>query len=316
MAGNMILWWTIFIVFVLTMLALDLGVFNRKAHVIKVKEALLWTLFWVSLSMLFCLGIYYLRGHEKALEFLTAYLIEESLSIDNLFVFLLIFNYFGIPAKYEHKALFWGILGALVMRGVFIIAGVALITKFHWIIYIFGAFLIITAIKITLQKDKKIQPEKNPVLKLLHKIMPVDPSFDGGRFFLKKQGRWFATPLFAIVLVLETTDVIFAVDSIPAVLAISTDPFIVYTSNVFAILGLRSLFFAISGIMRLFHYLNYGLSIVLSFVGLKMLLTDIYKIPIVISLGTIAMVLLLSILASILWPAREQPSTLCKANHD
>lgn len=295
-------------VFVLTMLALDLGVFNRKAHVIKVKEALLWTLFWVSLSMLFCLGIYYLKGYEKALEFLTAYLIEESLSIDNLFVFLLIFNYFGIPAKYEHKALFWGVLGALVMRGVFIIAGVALITKFHWIIYIFGALLIITAIKITFQKDKKIQPEKNPVLKLLHKIMPVDPSFDGGRFFLKKQGRWFATPLFAIVLVLETTDVIFAVDSIPAVLAISTDPFIVYTSNVFAILGLRSLFFAISGIMRLFHYLHYGLSIVLSFVGLKMLLTDIYKIPIVISLGTIATVLLLSILASILWPAREQPT--------
>ncbi len=308
MAGNMTLWWTIFMVFVLTMLALDLGVFNRKAHVIKVKEALLWTLFWVSLSMLFCLGIYYLKGYEKALEFLTAYLIEESLSIDNLFVFLLIFNYFGIPAKYEHKALFWGVLGALVMRGVFIIAGVALITKFHWIIYIFGALLIITAIKITFQKDKKIQPEKNPVLKLLHKIMPVDPSFDGGRFFLKKQGRWFATPLFAIVLVLETTDVIFAVDSIPAVLAISTDPFIVYTSNVFAILGLRSLFFAISGIMRLFHYLHYGLSIVLSFVGLKMLLTDIYKIPIVISLGTIATVLLLSILASILWPAREQPT--------
>jgi tellurite resistance protein TerC len=304
----MTLWWTIFMVFVLTMLALDLGVFNRKAHVIKVKEALLWTLFWVSLSMLFCLGIYYLKGYEKALEFLTAYLIEESLSIDNLFVFLLIFNYFGIPAKYEHKALFWGVLGALVMRGVFIIAGVALITKFHWIIYIFGALLIITAIKITFQKDKKIQPEKNPVLKLLHKIMPVDPSFDGGRFFLKKQGRWFATPLFAIVLVLETTDVIFAVDSIPAVLAISTDPFIVYTSNVFAILGLRSLFFAISGIMRLFHYLHYGLSIVLSFVGLKMLLTDIYKIPIVISLGTIATVLLLSILASILWPAREQPT--------
>ena len=307
MAGNMTLWWTIFIVFVLTMLALDLGVFNRKAHVIKVKEALLWTLFWVSLSMLFCLGIYYLKGYEKALEFLTAYLIEESLSIDNLFVFLLIFNYFGIPAKYEHKALFWGVLGALVMRGVFIIAGVALITKFHWIIYIFGALLIITAIKITLQKDKKIQPEKNPVLKLLHKIMPVDSSFDGGRFFLKKQGRWFATPLFAIVLVLETTDVIFAVDSIPAVLAISTDPFIVYTSNVFAILGLRSLFFAISGIMRLFHYLNYGLAIVLSFVGIKMLLTDIYKIPILISLGTIATVLLLSIIASILWPAREQP---------
>jgi tellurite resistance protein TerC len=257
--------------------------------------------------MCFCLGIYYFRGQEKALEFLAAYLIEESLSIDNLFVFLLIFKYFGIPTQYEHKALFWGILGALVLRAVFIIAGVALIAKFHWVIYVFGVFLIITAIKIVFEKDKEIHPEKNPVLKLLHRIMPVDSGFNGGKFFLKREGRWVATPMFAVVLLLETTDVIFAVDSIPAVLAISADPFIVYTSNVFAILGLRSLFFAISGIMRLFHYLHYGLAIVLSFVGIKMLLSNIYKIPIVVSLGIIAATVALSIVASMLWPKKEQP---------
>jgi tellurite resistance protein TerC len=307
MESNMTVWWIIFVLFILAMLALDLGVFNRRAHVIKVKEALWWTFFWVSLAMLFCLGIYYFKGQEKALEFLAAYLIEESLSIDNLFVFLLIFNYFGIPAQYEHKALFWGILGALILRAVFIIAGVALIAKFHWVIYIFGAFLIFTAIKIAFEKDKEIHPGKNPVLKLLRRIMPVDGSFDGGKFFLKKEGRWVATPMFAVVLLLETTDVIFAVDSIPAVLAISADPFIVYTSNVFAILGLRSLFFAISGIMRLFHYLHYGLAIVLSFVGIKMLLSNIYKIPIGVSLGIIAATVALSIIASILWPKKEQP---------
>ncbi len=307
MESNMTVWWIIFVLFILAMLALDLGVFNRRAHVIKVKEALWWTLFWVSLAMCFCLGIYYFRGQEKALEFLAAYLIEESLSIDNLFVFLLIFNYFGIPTQYEHKALFWGILGALVLRAVFIIAGVALIAKFHWVIYVFGVFLIITAIKIVFEKDKEIHPEKNPVLKLLRRIMPVDSGFNGGKFFLKKEGRWVATPMFAVVLLLETTDVIFAVDSIPAVLAISADPFIVYTSNVFAILGLRSLFFAISGIMRLFHYLHYGLAIVLSFVGIKMLLSNIYKIPIIVSLGIIAATVALSIVASMLWPKKEQP---------
>jgi tellurite resistance protein TerC len=222
-------------------------------------------------------------------------------------VFLLIFKYFGIPTQYEHKALFWGILGALVLRAVFIIAGVALIAKFHWVIYIFGVFLIFTAIKIVFEKDKEIHPEKNPVLKLLHRIMPVDSGFNGGKFFLKKEGRWVATPMFAVVLLLETTDVIFAVDSIPAVLAISADPFIVYTSNVFAILGLRSLFFAISGIMRLFHYLHYGLAVVLSFVGVKMLLSNIYKIPIGVSLGIIATTVAISIIASMLWPKKEQP---------
>ncbi len=298
--------WIGFIIFVLAMLALDLGVFNRKTHEVKIREALLWTAFWVSLAMLFCGGVYYFRGHEKALEFLAGYLIEESLSMDNLFVFLLIFRFFGIPAMYEHKLLFWGILGALVMRAIFIGLGVALISRFHWIIYVFGAFLVYTAIKMAFEKDKEIHPDRNPLLILLKKIMPVDHDVEGGKFFVRKGGILHATPLFAVVLVLETTDLIFAVDSIPAVLAVTRDPFIVYTSNVFAILGLRSLFFALAGMMRLFHYLHYGLVVVLAFVGVKMLISDIFHIPIVISLLVIACVLALSIGASMIWPQEEK----------
>jgi len=294
--------WIVFFAFVFLMLALDLGVFNRKAHEIKVREALLWTAFWVILAMLFCLGVYFIEGHQKALEFLTAYLIEESLSVDNLFVFLMIFNYFAVPGKYEHKALFWGILGALILRGVFIITGVALIQRFHWLIYVFGAFLILTALKMAFGKGQDIHPEKNPILGLLRKVMPMAGSYDKGHFFVRKEGRWFASPLFAVVLVLETTDVVFAVDSIPAVLAVSRDPFIVYTSNVFAILGLRSLFFALSGMMRLFCYLHYGLVVVLSFVGIKMLVSKFYTIPIALSLAIVAGVLLLSVLLSFVWP--------------
>lgn len=294
--------WTVFAILVLVFLALDLGVFNRKAHVVNVKEALLWTGFWVTLAMLFCGGVYWFEGHHKALEFLAGYLIEYSLSVDNLFVFLMIFGYFQVPPQYEHKALFWGILGALVIRAVFIFAGVALIERFEWIIYVFGLFLIYTAAKMAVSKDREVHPEKNPVLKGLRRIMPVDNSFDGGRFFLVKNGVRHATPLFAVVLALETTDILFAVDSIPAVLAITTDPFIVYTSNVFAILGLRSLFFALSGLMRIFHYLHWGLVVILTFVGVKMLLTELVKIPVFVSLGVIVGVLLLSILASVLWP--------------
>lgn len=294
--------WTVFAILVLVFLALDLGVFNRKAHVVNVKEALLWTGFWVTLAMLFCGGVYWFEGHHKALEFLAGYLIEYSLSVDNLFVFLMIFGYFQVPPQYEHKALFWGILGALVIRAVFIFAGVALIERFEWIIYVFGLFLIYTAAKMAVSKDREVHPEKNPVLKGLRRIMPVDNSFDGGRFFLVKNGVRHATPLFAVVLALETTDILFAVDSIPAVLAITTDPFIVYTSNVFAILGLRSLFFALSGLMRIFHYLHWGLVVILSFVGVKMLLSHLVKIPVFVSLGVIVGVLLLSILASVLWP--------------
>jgi tellurite resistance protein TerC len=298
--------WGVFGVLVLAFLALDLGVFNRKAHVIHVREALLWTGFWVALALSFCGGVYAFEGHHKAMEFLAGYLIEYSLSVDNLFVFLLIFGYFQIPARYEHKALFWGILGALVIRAVFIFAGVALIERFEWIIYVFGAFLIYTAAKMAVSKDREVHPEKNPVLKMLRKVMPVVTTFDGGRFFLTKDGVRYATPLFAVVLALETTDILFAVDSIPAVLAITTDPFIVYTSNVFAILGLRSLFFALSGLMRIFHYLHWGLVVILSFVGIKMLLSNLVKIPVFVSLGIIVGVLVLSILASVLWPRQVE----------
>jgi len=298
--------WGGFVVFVLAMLALDLGVFNRKVHEVKVKEALWWTAFWMSLALLFCGGVYFFRGQEKALEFFAGYLVEQSLSMDNLFVFLLIFKYFRVPAKYEHKALFWGVLGALVMRAVFIGLGVVLISRFSWIIYVFGAFLVFTAVRMAIERESEIHPQKNPLLLVLKKIMPVDHGFDSGKFLVRKKGILYATSLLAVVLVLETTDLIFAVDSIPAVLAITRDPFIVYTSNVFAILGLRSLFFALSGMMRLFHYLHYGLVFVLAFVGVKMLISHYFHIPVIVSLGVIAGTLGLSIGASMIWPKTEK----------
>ncbi|HPK23339.1 MAG TPA: TerC family protein [Smithella sp.] len=298
----MTLWWTIFGVFILAMLALDLGVFNRKAHVIKMKEALLWVSFWVSLAVAFGVGVYYFYGHSKALEFFTAYIIEYSLSIDNLFVFLLIFRFFNVPQAYEHKALFWGILLALITRAAFIFAGVVLINKFHWIMYLFGAFLIYTGIKLAMNKQTEVHPDKNIAIKMLRYVVPVTKEFHEARFFIIKNGKRFATPMLAVLLALETTDILFAVDSIPAVLAISRDPFIVYTSNVFAILGLRSLFFAISGLMKLFHLLHYGLSAILSFVGVKMLIADFYHIPVGISLTVISSLLVISIVASIIWP--------------
>ncbi|HPK53404.1 MAG TPA: TerC family protein [Smithellaceae bacterium] len=301
----MTLWWISFAVIILALLALDLGVFNRRSHVIKLKEALLWTGFWTSLAMIFCGGIYFLYGHNKALEFLTGYLIEESLSVDNLFVFLLLFRYFGVPQEYEHKALFWGILMALVTRGIFIFGGVALINKFHWIIYVFGVFLVFTGIKMALNKETEVHPEKNIAIKALHFFIPVVKKFSGDKFFIVQEGRRYATPMLAVLLTLETTDIIFAVDSIPAVLAITTDPFIVYTSNVFAILGLRSLFFAISGLMKTFHFLHYGLAVILSFVGIKMLIADFYKIQTGLSLAVIAAVLALSIIASLIRPVKD-----------
>ena len=301
-----VLWWVVFNIFVLAMLALDMGVFHRTAHVVRIKEALLWSAIWISLALLFFLGIFFWRGRVTALEFLTGYLIEKSLSVDNLFVFLLIFSYFRVPSLYQHKILFWGILGALIMRAIFIFAGVALIQKFHWILYLFGAFLILTGIKMALQKDREIHPEKNPVLILLQRLMPVTDRYEGGRFFVRREGRYLATLLFIVLLVVETTDVIFAMDSIPAVLAITLDPFIVYTSNVFAILGLRSLYFALAGMMALFHYLHYGLSAILVFVGAKMLLADLYKIPVGIALGVVACFLTISIIASIVHPRKEE----------
>jgi len=299
--------WGGFIIFILGLLILDLKVLQKDDHEIKVREALAWTGFWIVLALMFNAGVYYFEGTQKALEFLTAYLIEKSLSVDNIFVFLMVFSYFGIPSKYQHRVLFWGIIGALIMRAAFILVGVALIERIHWIIYVFGAFLIFIGIKMALEKEKEIHPEKNPVLKYFRKIMPVTKEFVGHDFFTKKGTRWAATPLFVVLLVIESTDVMFAVDSIPAVLAISHDPFIVYTSNVFAILGLRALYFAIAGVMQLFHYLNYGLAFILVFVGIKMILADFYKLPVSVALGVIAGVLAISVIASLMFPKKTDP---------
>jgi tellurite resistance protein TerC len=288
-------------------LTLDLGVISRKAHAVKIKESLYWTAFWIALALLFCGGVYFFYGHQKALEFLAGYLVEYSLSVDNLFVFLLFFRYFSVPAELEQKALIWGIMIALVMRGIFIFAGIVLINEFHWVIYIFGAFLIFTAVQIGRGKEQEVHPENNIAIKLLRRLMPIYPEYSSHHFFTTLDCKRYATPLLVVVLVLGTTDVFFAVDSIPAVFAVTMDPFIVYTSNVFAVLGLRSLFFAISGLMKLFHYLQYGLAVILGFVGVKMLITDIYKIHIGASLAVIASVITLSIAASLIWPKKKLP---------
>ena len=297
--------WIGFLLFVFLMLALDLGIFHRKAHEVKIKEALIWSAVWISLAMIFNYGLYIFMGEQKALEFLTGYVIEKSLSVDNLFVFIMIFSYFNVPAKYQHRVLFWGILGALIMRAIFIFAGVALINKFHWIIYIFGAFLIFTGIKMSFHKDEKIDPEKNPLVRLFKKFMPVTATSHGEKFFVKLDGKMFATPLFVVLLLVEFTDLIFAVDSIPAILAITNDTFIIFTSNVFAILGLRALYFALAGITKYFYYIKYGLSAVLVFVGVKMTIVDIYKVPIAYSLLIIMSILLLSIVFSLIFPKKE-----------
>jgi tellurite resistance protein TerC len=299
----MTLFWVGFNLFVLAMLALDLGVFHRKSHEVKIKEALIWSAVWIALALCLNAGIYYFMGKVKALEFLTGYLIEKSLSVDNIFVFILIFSYFKIEPRYQHKILFWGILGALVMRIALILLGVELLNRFHWVIYVFGLLLIATGIKLALEKGKEINPDKNPVLRLFKKIMPVTNEMAGGKFITRVYGKVSATPLLVVLIVVETTDLIFAVDSIPAILAISRDTFIVYTSNVMAILGLRALYFALAGVMGLFHYLHYGLSAILVFVGAKMMLTDLYKIPIIVSLIVIAGILAVSIAVSIWKPA-------------
>jgi tellurite resistance protein TerC len=296
--------WTGFNVFVLGMLALDLGVFHKKSSEISVKEALVWTGVWITLAMLFNFFVYQYFGRQQAIEFFTGYIIEKSLSVDNIFVIIMIFSYFHVPTSYQHKVLFWGILGALVMRVIFIFAGIELIHRFHWLIYIFGSFLIITGIRMVLSAEVKLEPEKNPVVKLVRKFLPVTPSFDGDKFFVRRGAKLWATPLFVVVILIETTDLIFAVDSIPAILAITDNSFIVYTSNVFAILGLRSLYFALSGIEKIFHYLKYGLAAILVFVGSKMCLTDYYKIPIELSLAIIVSVLIFAVLASMLFPQK------------
>jgi tellurite resistance protein TerC len=306
------LWlWVGFNVFILAMLALDLGVFHRKSHVVSLKESLTWTGVWVVLALVFNAGVWHYAGSQKALEFFTGYLIEKSLSVDNVFVFALLFSYFAVPPVYQHKVLFWGILGALIMRAIMIALGAALITKFAWIIYVFGAFLILTGIKMIVKREEEIHPERNPVVRWFKKLMPVTPEYRGDKFFVRENGIRMATPLFVVLLLVEFTDLIFAVDSIPAIFAVTTDPFIVYTSNVFAILGLRSLYFALAGVMDKFHYLKIGLGVVLTFVGVKMLLAHTaWKIDTLVSLGVIVVILSTSVVLSLLRPKTIKPATL------
>lgn len=298
--------WIGFLVFVFLMLAIDLGIFHRHSHEVKIKEALIWSAVWISLALIFNYGIYHFLGKQKGIEFLTGYIIEKSLSVDNLFVFIMIFSYFNVDPKYQHRVLFWGIIGALIMRAIFIFAGVALIEKFHWIIYVFGGFLIFTGVKMLFHKDEKLDPEKNPLVRLFKKFFPVTEKMHGDSFFVRIGGKLFATPLFIVLLMVEFTDLIFAVDSIPAIMAITHDTFIIFTSNVFAILGLRALYFALAGITKFFYYIKYGLSAVLVFVGIKMVIVDIYKVPIEYSLLTIVSILAISIIVSLIFPKNKE----------
>lgn len=291
--------WVGFIVFVLAMLAIDLGVFQRKVHAISMKEAAGWTIAWITLALIFNVVVYFWRGGEIAAAFFTGYIIEKALSVDNLFVFALIFTFFGVPREYQHGVLFWGILGALIMRGVFIAAGATLLEHFHWVMYLFGAFLVFTGIKLAQHQETTIYPDRNPLVRLLRKLMPVTDVYHGGKFFIRQAGRLVATPLLVVLLVVESTDVVFAIDSIPAVFAITRDPFIVYTSNVFAILGLRALFFLLAGALDKFYYLKTALAVILVFVGVKMLVADVFKIPVAISLLVIAGLLAAAIVASL-----------------
>jgi len=306
--------WIGFNLFVLSLLALDLGVFHRHAHKVSIKEATIWSIVWITMAMFFNLGLYLFwdkvspnssySNSEAALAFFTGYLIEKSLSVDNIFVFVLIFTFFAVPAIYQHRVLFWGILGALIMRGALIAVGAVLLKEFHWIIYIFGAFLIFTGIRMAIHRNEEMHPEQNPVVKLLRRIIPVAENYEGDHFFIRRAGKLLATPLFLVLLIVESTDLVFAVDSIPAIFAVTNDPFIVYTSNVFAILGLRSLYFLLAGVLDKFYYLKLGLSFVLAFVGTKMVIVDIYKIPVGLSLGVIASILAISVVGSLLHSRR------------
>jgi tellurite resistance protein TerC len=307
--GISIYFWIGFHLFVFIMLALDLGVFHKHTHKVPVKEAIIWSAVWITLALLFNLFVFFEFGKTKALEFLTGYVIEYSLSVDNIFVFILIFSYFAVKSQYQHKILFWGIIGALIMRGIFIFAGVALINRFHWIVIIFGGFLVFTGIRMLFQKETEVDPEKNAIVRFFRKFLPVTHTLHGDKLFIRQNHRLYATPLFLVLLIIESSDLIFAVDSIPAILAISKDTFIVYTSNIFAILGLRSLYFAIAGIMGYFRYLKVGLALVLSFVGMKMLAAYFgLEIPIVLSLVIIVGILLISILVSVFIKKKISPT--------
>ena len=300
--SSALLGWLGFGVLVVGVLALDLGVGQRSDRAMPVREALRWSVLWIAVAVLFGVGINARLGGAKALEFFTGYVVELSLSADNIFVFLMLFTYFRVPDPYRHKVLLWGILGALVMRGVFIAAGVTLIQRFHMVFYVFGALLIASGVKMAFERDVEIHPERNPLLRLARRLLPVTKAYVGDRFFTFQGGRQYATPLFIVLLVVETTDLVFAIDSIPAVLAITQDPFIVYTSNIFAVLGLRAMFFALAGVVGMFRYLSVGLSAILILIGAKMLLTDVVVVPTAVSLAAVAAILAMSIVASILRP--------------
>ena len=297
--------WIGFNLFVLALLALDLGVFHRKAHAVSLKEAAWWSVAWVALSLAFGAGIWWFEGKGPALQYLAGYLIEKSLSVDNIFVIALIFSFFAVPALYQHRVLFWGILGALFMRGALIAAGSLLLSRFHFLVWVFGAFLVFTGVKMAFHDQKELHPEKNPLVRLARKVFPVTEDYEGKAFFVRRAGRLFATPLFLVLLVVESMDVVFAVDSVPAIFAVTSDPFLVYTSNVFAILGLRSLYFLLAGVMGRFVYLKLGLSVILVFVGLKMALAQFIKVPVGISLGVICGVLAVSVGASLVATRRR-----------
>jgi tellurite resistance protein TerC len=301
------LFWSSFLVIILFLLSLDLGVFHRHAHAVKIKEATIWSLFWILLSCAFGIWVYRSFGKQYGLEFFTGYLIEYALSVDNVFVFVIIFNYFAVPAKLHHRVLFWGILSALGMRATFILAGAALISSFHWVIYIFGAFLIFTGVKILRQGDTEVEPEQNPAVRLFRKMVPMTSGYESGRFFVKQAGKLLATPLALVLVTVEFTDVVFATDSIPAIFGVTRDPFIVYTSNVCAILGLRSMYFLLSAVIRRFVFLGTGLGIVLIFIGLKMLVGSFYEIPIGLSLSIVALILVGSIILSLIFSKSKTP---------
>ena len=298
--------WGGFTLFIVAMLALDLGVFHRRAHVVTMREALTWFGVWTTLALIFNVGIvlFHERGGEAGLEFFTGYLVEKSLSIDNIFVFLLIFNYFQVPQTYQHKVLFWGIVGAIVLRVGFIVGGLALMERFHWMIYLFGSFLLLTGVQMMRKKNEDANPEDNWVVRTFRKFFPVSPTYDGNKFFTRIDGKMVATPLFVVLLAVESSDIIFAVDSIPAIFAITQEPFLVYTSNIFAMLGLRALYFAVAGFMRMFHFLHYGFASIILILGVKMLLSDVYKLPVALSLGLILVILLVCVIISLLRPRR------------
>lgn len=298
--------WLLFVGIITFMLFLDLGVFHKKSHKVSIKESLTWTGVWITLAMLFNVWVYYKMGPQKGLEFLTGYVIEKSLSIDNIFVISLIFTYFRVPAQYQHRVLFWGVLGALFFRIIFIFAGVALIQKFNWMIYVFGGFLVYTGLKMLKDEEKHVEVEANPLIVFVKKFWKISPNFDGENFRTVHNGVRMFTPLFLVLIMIETTDIIFAVDSIPAILAITPDPYIVFTSNVFAILGLRSLYFALNGIMEMFEYINYALSGILVFVGVKMIIAGWYHIPTLVSVSVIIGLLLISVIASIYFPKKNK----------